>query len=142
VNLSASYLQQALLSVAELSFFPLQQAQRLLQPQAHLPLMRYLIKAAIESTKATFIKMHIAIACIGMVPLMTSCIIFSSCKKLFITKSIWGLFSVIQAHPINDAYYLTATLNLVGLIRHSAGSFHSACWASLSHGFNDCSESG
>jgi hypothetical protein len=51
------------------SFLPAQQAQPQLQPHPHLPLIRYLIKAAIDSTKAIFIKMHIAIACMGIVPL-------------------------------------------------------------------------
>ena len=80
-----SYLQQELVSVPQLSFFPLQQEhpqlhpqlQPQLQPQPHLPLIRYLINAAIDKTKATFIKMHIAIACIGIVPLKISCMIFS-----------------------------------------------------------------
>jgi hypothetical protein len=72
-----SYLQQELVSVPQLSFFPLQQEHPQLQPQPHLPLIRYLINAAIDKTKATFIKMHIAIACIGIVPLKISCMIFS-----------------------------------------------------------------
>jgi hypothetical protein len=72
-----SYLQQELLSVAQLSFLPLQQEHPQLQPQPHLPLIRYLINAAIDKTKATFIKMHIAMACIGIVPLKSSCMIFS-----------------------------------------------------------------
>jgi hypothetical protein len=62
------YLQQDLASVPALSGLLLQQAQPHLQPQPHphLPLMRYLINAAMDNTKATFIKMHIA--CIGIVP--------------------------------------------------------------------------
>lgn len=76
-NIKSNYLQQELLSVPQLSFLPLQQEHPQLQPQPHLPLIRYLINAAIDNTKATFIKMHIAIACIGIVPLKTSCMIFS-----------------------------------------------------------------
>jgi hypothetical protein len=72
-----SYLQQELLSVPQTSFLPLQQEHPQLQPQPHLPLIRYLINAAIDKTKATFIKMHIAMACIGIVPLKSSCMIFS-----------------------------------------------------------------
>jgi hypothetical protein len=72
-----NYLQQELPSVLELSFLLLQQAHPQLQPQQHLPLMRYLISAATDRTKATFIKMHIAIACIGIVPLNISYITFS-----------------------------------------------------------------
>jgi hypothetical protein len=71
------YLQQALLYVLQLSFLPLQQEQPQLQPQPHLPLMRYLIKAAIDSTKAIFIKIHIATACIGTAPLNISYMTFS-----------------------------------------------------------------
>lgn len=72
-----SYLQQELLSVPQTSFLPLQQEHPQLQPQPHLPLIRYLINAAIDKTKATFIKIHIAMACIGIVPLKSSCMIFS-----------------------------------------------------------------
>ncbi len=72
-----SYLQQELLSVPQTSFLPLQQEHPQLQPQPHLPLIRYLINAAIDKTKATFIKMHIAMACVGIVPLKSSCMIFS-----------------------------------------------------------------
>jgi hypothetical protein len=60
-----------------LSFLPPQQEQPQLQAHPHLPLIRYLIKAAIDSTKATFIKMHMAIACMGIVPLKISVMIFS-----------------------------------------------------------------
>jgi len=81
--LAIDYLQQALPSVPVPSFLLPQQAQPQLQAQLHLPLMRYLIKAAIDSTKATFIKMHIAIACIGSVPLKISFMIFSLSKKTY-----------------------------------------------------------
>ncbi|MSP99372.1 MAG: hypothetical protein EXR38_02535 [Methylotenera sp.] len=69
-HMATNYLQQELPSVPELSFLPLQ------QEQPHFPFIKYLINAAIDNTKATFIKMHIAIACIGIVPLKTSCMIF------------------------------------------------------------------
>jgi hypothetical protein len=72
-----TYLQQELLSVPQTSFLLLQQEHPQLQPQPHLPLIRYLINAAIDKTKATFIKIHIAMACIGIVPLKSSCMIFS-----------------------------------------------------------------
>jgi len=79
LHLSLNYLPQEFLSVPQLSFLPLQQEQPQLQPQPQpdLPLIRYLTNAAIDSTKATFIKMHIAIACIGIVPLKTSFMMFS-----------------------------------------------------------------
>jgi hypothetical protein len=56
------YLQQPLFSVPHPSEVLLQQAQPQLHPQPHLPLTRYLISAAIDSTKNTFNKIHIAIA--------------------------------------------------------------------------------
>lgn len=75
--LPIDYLQQELPSVPVLSFLPPQQEHPQLQPHPDLPLIRYLIKAAIDSTKATFIKMHIEIACMGIVPLKISFMIFS-----------------------------------------------------------------
>jgi hypothetical protein len=79
LHLSLNYLPQEFFSVPQLSFLPLQQEQPQLQPQPHpdLPLIRYLINAAIDNTKAIFIKIHIAIACIGIVPLKTSFMMFS-----------------------------------------------------------------
>lgn len=77
LRLATNYLQQELPSVLELSFLPPQQEHPQLHLQPHFPLMRYLINAAIDSTKATFIKMHIAIACMGIVPLNISYITFS-----------------------------------------------------------------
>jgi hypothetical protein len=83
LHLSLNYLPQEFLSVPQLSFLPLQQEQPQLHPQLQpppqpdLPLIRYLINAAIDNTKAIFIKIHIAIACIGIVPLKTSFMILS-----------------------------------------------------------------
>jgi hypothetical protein len=64
-RLITDHLQQALFSAPAPSLFLLQQAQPHLQPQPHLPLMRYLINAAIDNTIKTFMKMHITIACTG-----------------------------------------------------------------------------
>jgi hypothetical protein len=72
LRLDPNYLQHELPSVPALSFLPAQQLHPQLHPHPHLPLIRYLINAAMDSTKVTFIKMHIAIACMGIVPLKTS----------------------------------------------------------------------
>ena len=77
LHLPSNYLQQELLSVPQLSFLPLQQEHPQLHLHPHLPLIRYLINAAMDRTKAKFIRMHIAIACIGIVPLKTSFMILS-----------------------------------------------------------------
>jgi hypothetical protein len=57
-----AYLQQPLASVPQLSLPLPQQVQPQLQAQPHLPLIKYLINAAIDNTIATFIKVHITIA--------------------------------------------------------------------------------
>jgi hypothetical protein len=68
-------LQQLLPSVPQLSCFLPQQEQPQLQPQLHLPLIKNLIKAAIDNTNATFIKVHITTAWNGTGPFKNSCII-------------------------------------------------------------------